>query len=173
MREGGIWRSHFFVIRGFQFGIRYLPVFIFCLNLARFMCTTQCFPNWVSYFKLLTSNSQNTQIILNYVLKINRENHYKNFAISFLFIAHNLLKAGKHGKIAALTSIDFKLYAFEQLIGFKSVLLWWPHCNKLMRLVSPNRIDVVESNLKSEIDRQIMSIQISMIKIESTITISI
>ena len=40
---------------------------------------------------------------------------------------------------------------------------------KLMRLGSPNQINVVEWNLKSEFDRRIMLIRISTIKIESTI----
>ena len=40
---------------------------------------------------------------------------------------------------------------------------------KLMRLGSPNQIDIVKSNLKSEFDCQIMLIRISTIKIESTI----
>ena len=43
---------------------------------------------------------------------------------------------------------------------------------KLMGLGSPNWIDVVKSNLKSEFDCWISSIRISTIKIESTIAIS-
>ena len=42
---------------------------------------------------------------------------------------------------------------------------------KLMRLGSPNQIDVVESNLKSKFDRRITSFRISTIKIDSMIAI--
>ena len=45
--------------------------------------------------------------------------------------------------------------------------------SKLMRLGNPNQTEVVESNLKSEFDRRIMSIRISTIKLESKIANSI
>ena len=44
---------------------------------------------------------------------------------------------------------------------------------KLMRLESPNRIDVIESNLKSDFDRRIIVDSDSNDLIESTITILI